>query len=131
VIVDSSALLAVLFREQDARRFVEVMADAKALRISAANWFEAALAIDRRGDAKARTRFDQIIGELGLRVEPVTQDHATWARHAWHAFGKGAHKAKLNFGDCLAYGCAKTMGEPLLFKGDDFSQTDIEPAMKD
>ncbi|HUI60251.1 MAG TPA: type II toxin-antitoxin system VapC family toxin [Steroidobacteraceae bacterium] len=130
MIVDSSALLAVLLGEQDARRFVEVMADAAPLRISVANWFEAAMAIDRRGDARARSRFDQIVGELGLVVEPVTLDHATWARRAWQMFGKGAHRAKLNFGDCLAYGCAKTAGEPLLFKGDDFSQTDIEPALK-
>jgi ribonuclease VapC len=131
VIVDSSALLAVLFREDDARRYVEAMTDAAPLRISVANWFEAAMAIDRRGDARARSRFDQIVGELGLVVEPVTLDHAAWARRAWQMFGKGAHEAKLNFGDCLAYGCAKTMGEPLLFKGNDFAQTDIEPALKD
>jgi len=131
VIVDSSALLAVLFVEQDARRFVEAMAEAVPLRMSVANWFEAAMAIDRRGDARARSRFDQIIDELGVVVEPVTMEHATWARHAWQTFGKGAHRAKLNFGDCLAYGYARTTGEPLLFKGKDFLQTDIESALKD
>jgi ribonuclease VapC len=130
VIVDASALLAIVFREPEARAFLAVMTDAPQLRMTAANWFEAAMAVDRRGDAYARTRFDQIVGELGVAIEPLTLQHAQHARHAWQAFGKGVHPASLNFGDCLAYGFAKATGEPLLFKGTDFSQTDIEPALR-
>jgi ribonuclease VapC len=66
-----------------------------------------------------------------MDIVPLTPEHAIMARHAWRTFGKGTHKARLNFGDCLAYGLAKTEGEPLLFKGDDFVLTDIEPALKD
>jgi len=130
VIVDSSALLAVVFREQDARRYAEALAEAAQLRMSAMTWFEAAMAMDRRGDAVARSRFDSFIEEFGIRIESVSFEHAKHARAAWRQFGKGQHKARLNFGDCLAYGFAKAMGEPLLFKGDDFAQADIEPALK-
>jgi ribonuclease VapC len=131
VIVDSSALLAVVFREDDAPQFAEAMARAEHLRISAASWFEAAMAVDRRGDAVARRRFDSFVEEFDIRVEAVTYEQAQHARHAWNAFGKGSlHKARLNFGDCLTYGFARATGEPLLFKGNDFAQTDIEPALK-
>ena len=130
MIVDSSALLAVLFREDDADTFEEAMAKAERLKMSVASWFEAAMAADRHGDDVARSRFDTFIEELSVQVEPVTYEQARLARFAWNSFGKGAHKARLNFGDCLTYGFAKATGEPLLFKGGDFAQTDIEPALK-
>jgi ribonuclease VapC len=131
MIVDSSALLSVLFGEDDWARFAGAIIDAERVRMSAASWFEAAMAVDRRGDPVAQGRFDQIVSEMNISVEPVTMEHAQIARRAWQIFGKGAHRARLNFGDCLTYGLAKSSGEPLLFKGNDFSQTDIEPALKD
>lgn len=130
MIIAASALLALLLREDDAPRYAEAMASAPQLRMSAVSWFEAAMAIDRRGDASARSGFDQFIREFEIRIEPVTEQHAMLAREAWREFGKGKHAAELNFGDCLTYGFAKASGEPLLFKGNDFSQTDIEPALR-
>ncbi len=131
MIVDASALLALVLDEADARRFAEAMAGAPTLRMSAVNWFEAAMVVDRRGDPFARNRFDDFVNRFGIMVDPVDRSHAELARNAWEQFGRGRHKAKLNFGDCLAYGFAKGEGEPLLFKGNGFSETDIEPALKD
>jgi ribonuclease VapC len=130
MIVDASALLAVVFDEADADQFLEAMLDAPSRRMSVANWFEAAMAVDRRGDAIARSRFDAIVAAARISLEPVTIQHAQHARRAWQTFGKGTHPAKLNFGDCLAYGLAKATGETLLFKGTDFTQTDIAPALR-
>ena len=88
------------------------------------------MVVDRKPDVRVRRYFDEIVSQLAIQVEPVTAEHAGAARQAWREFGRGRHPAKLNFGDCLAYGLAKVTGEPLLFKGNDFSQTDIEPALK-
>ena len=89
------------------------------------------MVVDRRGDPVARSRFDEIVREVPIEIAAITAAHAASARQAWRDYSRGAHPAKLNFGDCLAYGFAKIEGEPLLFKGNDFSQTDIEPALKD
>jgi ribonuclease VapC len=131
MIVDSSALLAVALDEPDALRFVDAMTAAARPRMSAASWFEAVMVVDRRGDAVARSRFDALVAAVGLEVVPFTAAHAAHAREAWQNFGRGRHKARLNFGDCLAYGFAKGEREALLYKGRDFAQTDIEPALKD
>lgn len=130
MIIDASALLALLFREPDAPRYADAMAGASRLRMSAVSWFEAAMAIDRRGDAIARTGFDAFLQRYGIEVEALTASHALAARQAWRDFGKGKHAADLNFGGCLTYGFAKVEREPLLFKGDDVSRTDIEPALR-
>ena len=94
--------------------------------MSAANFVETALVIDGSRDPIASRRFDELVKEARIVIEPVTELHARIAREAYRDFGKGSgHPAKLNFGDCFAYALAKTTGEPLLFKGDDFIYTDV------
>jgi len=131
VIVDSSALIAVILSEPDEERFAAAMLRHGAPRMSAANWLEAAMVIDSRKLPTGRIRFDDVVARLCISVLPVTAEIATRARQAHNDFGRGQHPARLNYGDCLAYATASVMGEPLLFKGRDFSQTDIEPALKD
>jgi ribonuclease VapC len=98
--------------------------------MSAANFVEAALVIDGSRDPIASRRFDELFKEASIGIEPVTLDQARIARAAYRDFGKGSgHPARLNFGDCFAYALAKASSEPLLFKGDDFIQTDIAPAL--
>lgn len=131
MIVDSSALLAVILNEDDEPRFAAAMIDASVLRMSAANWVEAAIVVDSHRNPMAQVRFEDLIDALRLEIEPVTVEDAYRTRAAYSDYGRGHHQARLNFGDCFAYALAKRRGEPLLFKGDDFSQTDIEPALKD
>jgi ribonuclease VapC len=131
MIVDSSALLAVIFNEADEPRLAEAMIDAPLLRMSAANWVETAIVVDSRRNPSAQMRFEDLANALRLKIEPVTLEDALRGRIAHGEYGRGHHPARLNFGDCFAYALAKRCGEPLLFKGDDFSQTDIEPALKD
>jgi ribonuclease VapC len=130
MIVDSSALISVNFNEADEDRFVMAMIDAPLVRMSAANWLEAAIIIDARRDPNVEVRFDEVIRTLGIQIAPVTEGIALHARRAYVQFGRGNHPARLNYGDCFAYALAKVEREPLLFKGNDFSQTDIEPALK-
>lgn len=129
-VVDSSAVIAILRQEPDADIYLDALDQAEELRMSAANHLEAAIVIDSARDPVASRRFDQFIAEAGIRVEPLTPSQARIARDAYRDYGKGSgHKASLNFGDCLAYALAKETGEPLLFKGDDFSATDIAAAL--
>jgi ribonuclease VapC len=97
--------------------------------MSAANYLEAALIVDTRGDPVASREFDLFFRRADLLIEPVTLEQARTARQAYRDFGKGRHPAALNFGDCLAYALAKSLDQPLLFKGSDFSRTDLEPAI--
>ena len=128
MIVDSSALLAVLFREPDAERYETALAAAPACRMSLANVFEASIVWEGRGGSEAGHRLDMFIDQVGIELVPVTAEHVAAARQAWRRFGKGNHPAALNFGDCFAYALAEVTGEPLLFKGEDFALTDIEAA---
>jgi ribonuclease VapC len=126
VIIDTSALIAILRDEPDARRFAEAIEAASERRISAATYVELGAVIDGARDAVASRRVDELLDVARITVEPVTPTQARIAREAYRDFGKGSgHAAGLNFGDCFAYALAKENGEPLLFKGDDFSQTDI------
>ncbi len=126
MIIDSSAFIAILRAESDAHAYAGAIADAPVRRVSAVNFVEAAVVIDASRDPIATRRFDEFIREAGISIEPVTEAQAQIAREAYRDFGKGSgHKARLNFGDCFAYALAKTMGEPLLFKGSDFAQTDV------
>ncbi len=129
MIVDASALFAVLRGEDDAPRFARALASRQEVkRLSAANYLEAAIVIDGSRDAIASRRFDEMIAKAGLVIVPVTEQHAHVARAAYRDFGKGSgHPAGLNFGDCFAYALAKVEGERLLFKGNDFNHTDVEP----
>ena len=128
MIVDTSAILAVLFREPDARSYEEAIAAVPTLRMSVANLLEVFIVVESRGGPAAGQECDAFLDKAGIDPEPVTPEHAQEARRAWRRFGKGNHPAALNFGDCFAYALARTAGEPLLFKGEDFARTDIEAA---
>ncbi len=130
MIVDTSALIAILRDEPEAPVCAKAIASSTNPRVSAANFVEAALVIDASRDPIASRRFDELIKVAEITIEPVTEDQARIAREAYRDFGKGSgHAAKLNFGDCFAYALAKVTGEPLLFKGDDFVHTDIDQAL--
>lgn len=125
MIIDTSALLAILYQEADALHFVEAIVSAEVSRMSAANFLEAAINIDSMGDAEASRQLDTFIRRAEIQIEAVTHEQAQIARQAYRDFGKGKHPAALNFGDCFAYALARFTGEPLLFKGNDFAKTDI------
>lgn len=125
MIIDTSAVLTILFAEDDAVRFADAIASAEVRLISAANYLEAGIVVDRQIGAAAGRQLDALVARAAIRVEPVTREHADIARQAYLDFGKGIHPAGLNFGDCFAYALSKATGLPLLFKGRDFAQTDI------
>jgi ribonuclease VapC len=129
MIVDTSALIALLRDEPDALRFAAALATrAEAKHLSAANYLEAAIVIDGSRDPVASRRLDEVIAKANIAIEAVTAEHAQIARAAYRDFGKGSgHPAGLNYGDCFAYALAKATGERLLFKGDDFARTDLTP----
>jgi ribonuclease VapC len=102
MIVDSSALISVIFNEADEDRFVTAMIDAPLVRMSAANWLEAAIVVDARRDPNVEVRFDEVIRTLGIQIAPVTEGIALHARRAYVQFGRGNHPARLNYGDCFA-----------------------------
>ena len=128
MILDSSAIVAVLRAEPEAREFSRAISSAERCHISAANYLEAAVVIDSAKSAISSRRFDDFFRASRIAVEAVTPRQAEIARAAYRDFGKGRHKAGLNFGDCFAYALAKEMDEPLLFKGTDFARTDVEVA---
>ena len=129
MIIDTSAIVAILRGESGAAAFAEAIEAARARRISAATYVEIGAVIDGARDPVASRLVDDLIATAGIVIEPVTADQARIAREAYRDFGKGSgHPAGLNFGDCFAYALAKAFGEPLLFKGDDFSQTDVTAA---
>ena len=126
MILDSSAIVAVLRSEPEAIAFAKAIESAGACHVSAASYVEAAVVIDSGGDPIASRRFDDFFRAAHVAVESVSPSQAVLARQAYRDFGKGRHKAGLNFGDCFAYALAKEMDEPLLFKGGDFQHTDVE-----
>jgi len=128
MIVDSSVIVAVLRGESDALAISGALQRASICRMSAVAYVEAAVVTDSNRNPVLSRRFDDLLRDVGIRVETVTPEQAMIARHAYRDFGKGRHKAGLNFGDCFSYALAKEMDEPLLFKGDDFRHTDVEPA---
>jgi ribonuclease VapC len=130
MIIDTSAIVAILRDEASASDYALAIEKTRSRRISAANFVETALVIDGSRDPIASRRFDEFFNEANISVEPVTLEQARLAREAYRDFGKGSgHPAKLTFGDCFAYALAKATGEPLLFKGDDFIHTDISSAL--
>jgi ribonuclease VapC len=128
VILDSSAVVAILRAELEAPQFARAIQAAEPRRISAVSYVEAAVVIDSSKDAIASRRFDDFFRASRIAVETVTAKQAEIARQAYRDFGKGRHKTGLNFGDCFAYALAKELDEPLLFKGNDFRHTDVEAA---
>ena len=128
MILDSSALVAIFYGEPEADDLVERIDKAEAVRISAANFVEFFMVIEGQLGAEAARQADTFFRRAGIVIEPLTVEQAHLARQAFVDYGKGRHKAALNFGDCFAYALARATGEPLLFKGDDFARTDIEAA---
>jgi ribonuclease VapC len=125
VILDTSALVAILYREPEAAAFAQRIHDADLCRISVASYVELSMVIELQLGPEGMRPAEAFLRRAGVAVEPVTLDQGELARQAFLDFGKGRHKAGLNFGDCFSYALAKAMGEPLLFKGNDFAETDI------
>jgi ribonuclease VapC len=128
VILDTSALSAIIFGESEGDRFLKMIHDTQRCRISAANFVELSMVVETQLGAEAGRQLDMFFRRAEIVIEPVTVEQAYLARQAFLDFGKGRHAARLNFGDCFAYALAKSTGEPLLFKGMDFSKTDIRKA---
>src|SRR5215472_4375844 len=128
MILDSSVVVAVMRQEPEASLFARAIEESQPCRISAVSYVEASFIIDRSDDPIALRRLEDFFRLSRTSVESVTPRQAQIARQAYRDFGKGRHKAGLNFGDCFAYALAKDLDEPLLFKGKDFSHTDVERA---
>jgi ribonuclease VapC len=125
MVVDTSALVALLGMEPESARIAAAIEHDPMRLISAATLVEAGLVVEARYGPRGGQELDLLVAKAGLTVESVTIDHAEIAREAWRRYGKGRHSAGLNFGDCFSYALARATGEPLLFKGDDFSHTDV------
>lgn len=130
MIVDTSALIAILRGEPEAPALAYTMQAADTRRLSAATYVEAGVVIDGARNPASSRWFDAFLQEGAFVIEPVTAEQAKIAREAYRDFGRGSgHPARLNFGDCFAYALAKALNEPLLFKGEDFAQTDVKRAL--
>ncbi len=130
MVLDTSAIIAVLRAEPEAVALAHAMAAAPVRRLSAATYVEAGAVIDGSRDPVASRRLDELLEALDARIEPVTEEQARAARAAYRDFGRGSgHPAALNYGDCFSYALARSVGEPLLFKGADFSATDVAAAV--
>lgn len=131
MIVDTSAIMAIVKDEPEADVFATLLAGSPVNRISAATLVETSIVIDRSLPPSARGRLDALLDGSGMQIESVTAEHADLARSAHRRYGRGSgHPARLNFGDCFAYALAKATGEPLLYKGDDFGHTDLRSAVE-
>jgi ribonuclease VapC len=128
MVIDASAIVAIAFNEPEAKSFRERIADDPVRLISAATVFEAAMVIETRLGEAGGGQLDLWFHKANVEIVAVTADHADQARRAWRRFGKGRHPAGLNFGDCFSYALAALTQERLLFKGEDFSKTDIRVA---
>jgi ribonuclease VapC len=129
VIIDTSAMLAILRDEAAAQTCAEAIERAGVRRMSAGSFLEAAIVIDANGDPVASRRLDELLGVASIVIEPVSVEQARIGRAAYRDFGRGSgHPAQLNFGDCFAYALAKVTAEPILFIGLDFGQTDLTSA---
>lgn len=128
MIVDTSAIMAILVDEPERPTLVEKLARSSVCRVSAGSWIELS-AVQIRGNRDYQQALNALVAEFGLAIAPVTIEQAKIGHEAYRSYGiRSGHPARLNFGDCFAYALAKETGEPLLFKGDDFARTDILPA---
>jgi ribonuclease VapC len=131
MIVDSSALIAILKEEPEAKAFKATVLGAQSVKLSAATYFEVSIVVDGYKDPLLRARFDAILEATNFLIEPFTAEQAQIARQAYRDYGRGSgHRASLNLGDCFSYALARVKREPLLYKGDDFVHTDIRSAMQ-
>jgi ribonuclease VapC len=130
VIVDSSAIVAILTHEADWMELAEILSASRNNRVSAASFFETAMVLDKRRNPVLSAALDDLLDDAGIEIEPVTAEQARIARQAYRDYGRGSgHAANLNFGDCFSYALARAKREPILFKGDDFGFTDLRPAV--
>jgi ribonuclease VapC len=129
MVIDTSVLVAILQDEPERRTFTEALEAAAHCAISAASYVETSLIIETRFGAQGVQDLDLLIAKAGIEIVAVDAEQALIARRGFSRFGKGRHPAGLNFGDCFAYALAVASHEPLLFKGNDFAQTDIDPAV--
>jgi ribonuclease VapC len=129
VILDTSSVVAVLAQEADAERYIHAISHASICRISAANFVELTTVLEAQHGPEVVRQCEALFRRVGVVIEPVTLDQAHLARQAYLDFGRGRHAAGLNFGDCFAYALSKATAEPLLFKGRDFSKTDVEAVL--
>jgi ribonuclease VapC len=130
IVVDASAVLAVLLREDDRDVFASVFSNADHLMISVASVFECSMKVQRNSSPNQDEKVDEFLRDSGFEILPIGLIELAVARTAFARYGKGmGHPARLNFGDCFSYALAKTRNLPLLFKGNDFSQTDIVAAL--
>jgi len=130
MIVDTSALIAMITNEEDGDALSRVLDGPQTVRISAASYLETSIVIDAHRDAAVSAQLDDMIKDAEIVIEPVTVEQARIARQAYRDYGKGSgHPAKLNFGDCFSYALAREKREPILFKGDDFVHTDLRSAL--
>lgn len=130
MIVDSSAIIAIIKGEPETEDFAAAMEAADVIRVSAATYFESSILIDSNRNPRLSVRFDDLMAIESLVIEPVTVEQARIARQAYRDYGRGSgHPARLNFGDCFSYALAREKREPILFKGEEFMHTDLRPAI--
>ena len=128
MVIDTSAVIAILQSEDGSDRLIDKLENAKVLRISAASLVEAGVVMQARYGDAGEVEVDQFIQRLGINIAAVTEDHAEIARSAYRKFGKERHPANLNYGDCFSYALAIYYHEPLLYTGNDFAKTDVQSA---
>ena len=129
MILDSSVLVAILFKEPEAAAFADAIGKATAVAMAAPSLVEATMVSEGRTSPMMREKLDGLLHEAEVEIVPFTVEHAALASEGWRRFGKGRHPAGLNLGDCFAYALAKHRNQPLLFKGNDFSLTDVKAAL--
>lgn len=130
MIVDSSALIAILTDEPDALALSQVLDRPETVRVSAASYLETSIVLDKHRDPVLSAKLDGLMELAKMVIEPVTAEQAKIARQAYRDYGRGSgHPANLNFGDCFSYAPARDKREPMLWKGDDFEHTDLRPAI--
>jgi ribonuclease VapC len=130
MVIDTSAIIAVLYREAEFEQFVELINDADSCFISAVSYFEASMVLIGRGTPEAGIELDAFLERVEMDFVPFDHDQAKRARDAFVRFGRGRHPAGLNFGDCASYALAQVRGVPLLYKGEDFAKTDVISAVR-
>ena len=128
MILDTSAIIAILFDEDDAKIYAQAITRADSCRLSAATFVETAIVVEAQTKNNGSRQLDAFIRRAGIAIDPVTEEQAHIARQAFIDFGKGRHPAGLNYGDCFSYALSKATREPLLFKGKDFAKTDLTAA---
>jgi ribonuclease VapC len=129
MVIDTSALLAILKVEPEAQALIARLSQAGPRRLSTATLLETRLVIGRQIGEAGQAELDRLLAAADITIVPLDETHGHWALVGWRQFGKGQHRAALNFGDCFSYGLARALEAPLLFKDADFAATDVQPAL--